>query len=70
MLEKFHLREGNQDPGDPGVGEVRGGRIFFPSSRGGELTLDDTMPMFSAPVGNPGHNTEIYLSHQAISNIL
>ena len=35
-LEKFHLRGGNQDRGDPGVGKVRGGgRIFFPSSRGG-----------------------------------
>ena len=34
---------GNQDPGDPGVGKVRGGRIFFPLSRGGGLTLDDTM---------------------------
>ena len=35
-LEKFHLRGGgNQDPGDPGVGKVRGERIFFPSSRGG-----------------------------------
>ena len=68
-LEKFHLREGNQDPGDPGVGKVRGGGFFFLQA-GGELTLDDTMPMFSTPVGNPGHNTEIYLSHQAISNIL
>ena len=32
MLEKFHLRGGggNQDPGDPGVGKVRGSeRIFF-----------------------------------------
>ena len=29
--EKFHLmgEGGNQDPGDPGVGKVRGGRIFF-----------------------------------------
>ena len=34
---KISLEEGNQEPGDPGVG-----RIFFPSSRG-ELTLDDTM---------------------------
>ena len=35
-LEKFHLRGGNQDPGDPGVGKVRGGgEDFFPSSRGG-----------------------------------
>ena len=25
-LEKFHVREGNQDPGDPGVGKVRGGK--------------------------------------------
>ena len=25
MLEKFHLKEGYQDPGDPGVGKVRGG---------------------------------------------
>ena len=44
MLEKFHLREGgNQDPGDQGVGKVRGGgRIFFPSSSG-ELMLGDIM---------------------------
>ena len=49
MLEKFHLRwgGGDQDPGDPGVGKVRGERIFFPSSRGGGgLTLDDTMYVF------------------------
>ena len=26
---------GDQDPGDPGVGKVRGGKNFFPSSRGG-----------------------------------
>ena len=36
MLEKFHLRGRNQDPGDPGVGKVRGGgRIFFPLQAGG-----------------------------------
>ena len=40
MLEKFHLGGGgrgwgNQDPGDPGVVKVRGGKDFFPSSRGG-----------------------------------
>ena len=29
------MRGVNQDPGDPGVGKVSGGRIFFPSSRGG-----------------------------------
>ena len=29
MLEKFHLREGNQDPGDPGLGKVRGEGFFF-----------------------------------------
>ena len=38
-LEKFHLRGwggGNQDPGDPGVGKVRGGKgFFFLSSKGG-----------------------------------
>ena len=35
---------GNQDPGNPGVGKVRGReRIFFPLKQGGELTLDDTM---------------------------
>ena len=34
-LEKFHLKGGNQDPGDPGVEKVRGGGFFFPSSRGG-----------------------------------
>ena len=33
---------GDQDPGDPGVGNVRGKRIFFLQA-GGELTLDDTM---------------------------
>ena len=26
---------GNQDPGDPGVGKVRGGRIFFLQAGGG-----------------------------------
>ena len=50
MLEKFHLRGavGNQDPGDLGVGKVRGGEDFFPSSRGrrgGGLTMDDTMKL-------------------------
>ena len=40
---KISLDGRNQDPGEPRVGQVRGGgRIFFPSSRGG-LTLDDTM---------------------------
>ena len=43
-LEKFHLRRGNQDPGDPGVREVRGGKDFFSFKQGGGgLTLDDTM---------------------------
>ena len=30
MLEKFHLRGGggNQDPGDPGVGKVKGEGFF------------------------------------------
>ena len=36
---KISLEEGgggeNQDPGDPGMGKVRGGKDFFPSSRGG-----------------------------------
>ena len=41
-LEKFHLRGGNQDPGDPGVGKVRGDDFSFKQG-GGELTLDDTM---------------------------
>ena len=37
MLEKFHLRGGgNQDPGYPGVGKVRGGRIFFLQAGGGD----------------------------------
>ena len=39
---KISLEGGNQDTGDPGVGKV-GGKDFFPSSRGEELTLDDTM---------------------------
>ena len=34
-------RGGNQDPGDPGVGKVRGEGIFFLQA-GGELALDDT----------------------------
>ena len=35
-LQKFHLRGGgNQDPGDPGVGKVRGGEDFFPFKHGG-----------------------------------
>ena len=45
MLEKFldYLKGGgNQDPGDPGVGKVKGGRVFFLQA-GGELTLNDTM---------------------------
>ena len=47
MLEKFHLRgAGNQDPGDPGVGKVRGGERFFFLQAGGGLTLDDTMFWF------------------------
>ena len=50
-LEKFHLNGegwGGQDPGDPGVGKVRGGNDFFSFnlSRGRELTLDDTMTAF------------------------
>ena len=43
MLKKFHLSGRNQDPGNPGVGKVRGRGFFFPSSRVGGLTLDDTM---------------------------
>ena len=39
---KNSLEGGNQDPGDPGVGKVRGERIFFSFKQGG-LTLDDTM---------------------------
>ena len=36
-LEKFHLRRGNQDPGDPGVGKVRGGgKDFFSFKQGGD----------------------------------
>ena len=34
-LEKFHLKGGNQDPGDPGVGKVRGGGGFFFLQAGG-----------------------------------
>ena len=34
-LEKFHLSGGNQDPGDPGVGKVRG-EGFFSFKQGGE----------------------------------
>ena len=35
-LEKFHLRGGgNQDPGDPGVGKVRGEKGFFFLQAGG-----------------------------------
>ena len=33
-LEKFHLRGGNQDPGDPGVEKVRG-EDFFSFKQGG-----------------------------------
>ena len=36
-------RGGNQDPGDPGVGKVRGGGGFFFLQEGGGLTLDDAM---------------------------
>ena len=39
MLEKFHLGGGrgwgNQDPGDPGVVKVRGGKGFFSFKQGG-----------------------------------
>ena len=35
-LEKFHLRGGNQDPGDPGMEKVRGGEGFFFLQAGGE----------------------------------
>ena len=34
-IEKFHLRGRNQDPGDPGVGKVRGGGGFFFLQAGG-----------------------------------
>ena len=43
-LEKFNLRGANQDPGDPGVGKVRGGKGFFflqAGGVGGGMTLDD-----------------------------
>ena len=43
-LEKFHFRGGNQDPGDPGVGKVRGRKDFF-SFKQGE-GLDDTMALW------------------------
>ena len=36
-LEKFHLSGGNQDPGDPGVGKVRG-EGFFSFKQGGGRT--------------------------------
>ena len=52
---KISLEGGNQDPGDPGVGKVKGGKDFFPSSRGGGgLTLDDTM---SQPKRKSTNNT-------------
>ena len=36
MLEKFHLRGGNQDPGDPEGGKSKGGgEDFFPFKQGG-----------------------------------
>ena len=51
MLEKFLLkgRGGgeDQDPGDPGVGKVRGEKIFFLQAGRGKLTLDDTMILFA-----------------------
>ena len=34
-LEKFHLRGRDQDPGDPGVGKVRGERFFSLQAGGG-----------------------------------
>ena len=34
-LEKFHLRWGIQDSGDPGVGKVRRGEGFFSFKKGG-----------------------------------
>ena len=33
----------DQDPGDPGLGKVRGERIFFLQAGGGLSLLDDTM---------------------------
>ena len=40
---KISLEGGNQYPGDPGVGKVRGGKGFFFLQAEGGLTLDDTM---------------------------
>ena len=41
---KISLEGGNQYPGDPGVGKVRGGaKDFFSFRHRGELTLDDNM---------------------------
>ena len=34
-LEKFHLRGGNQDPGDTEVGKASGEKDFFPFKQGG-----------------------------------
>ena len=53
-LEKFGRGgDGDQDPGDPGVGKVKGGgEDFFPfkqekvGGRGG-MALDDTVPIFN-----------------------
>ena len=50
MLEKFHLRcggGGNQDPGDPGVGKVRGKGFFFFQAGGGGNWHWMTLCMFS-----------------------
>ena len=35
LVEKFHLRKGDQDPGDPGVEKVGGGENFFSFKQGG-----------------------------------
>ena len=54
-LEKFHLRARNQDPGEPGVGKVRGEGFFFPSSRGGDwpwMTLWSFLDVSITRVGN------------------
>ena len=53
-LEKFGRGgDGDQDPGDPGVGKVRGGGGFFflqageGGGQGGGMALDDTVPIFN-----------------------
>ena len=52
-LEKFHLRWGNQDPGDPGVGKVREGKDFFSFKQGGGTDPGWHYGLYHNPMSTP-----------------